>query len=35
MNIGPTSDCELSWSVGIQIAFVLSIMNRLSIIGPR
>jgi uncharacterized protein (TIGR00645 family) len=35
MNIGPASDRELTWSIGILIAFViatllLAIMNRLS-----
>jgi uncharacterized protein (TIGR00645 family) len=35
MSIGPASDRELAWSVGILIAFVfaallLAIMNRLS-----
>ena len=38
MNIGPTSDHELAWSVGILIAFVVSglllaIMDRLSAAG--
>jgi uncharacterized protein (TIGR00645 family) len=35
MNIGPASDRELAWSVGILIAFVISalllaVMNRIS-----
>src|SRR5690348_723775 len=35
MNIGPASDRELAWSIGILIAFVLSalllgVMNRIS-----
>jgi uncharacterized protein (TIGR00645 family) len=35
MNIGPASDRELAWSVGILLAFVLSalflaVMNRIS-----
>jgi uncharacterized protein (TIGR00645 family) len=35
MNIGPASDHELAWSVGILLAFVLAglllaIMNRIS-----
>jgi hypothetical protein len=35
MNIGPPSDRELTWSVGILLAFVLSalllaVMNRMS-----
>jgi uncharacterized protein (TIGR00645 family) len=40
MNIGPTSDRELAWSVGILVAFVVSelllaIMDRLSAAGQH
>jgi uncharacterized protein (TIGR00645 family) len=40
MNIGPASDHELAWSVGIMLAFVLSgvllaVMNRISLGGHQ